>query len=1728
MFRSVGWCFDELFGAKRSRAKRFRFNRLADRRRHRSVRCIASAGTGYAPRFETLETRQVLDSTVVFSELMYHPRENESLEWIEFQNLMSVDMDLSRWSIEGVGYTFPVGTILNAGQSLVVAKDPVLLQTATGVSGALGPYSGQLANGGETLRLRNNSNRIMDELTYGDSGDWPVGPDGSGATLAKRTADGGSSGPANWASSNNLGGTPGSLNAHPVGPSQIILNEVAGASGEFWVELLHRGSGPLPLERYRLATDEPGIPAYVFPSQMIQPGELITIPTSQLGFRPSAGSRLFLYQGDESLADAIDVQTVARGRESATSERWFVSAPATPGTANQFSLEQDIVINEILYHAAPQSAIADRPAVIETQVLVKMDPTAAWRYRDTTPGLPADWANSSHAVNENGWKQGSGVIGYDIDRLPVSIHTTLANPAIVFPAVRTFYFEIDFNVPEGVDPATADLKLQHLIDDGAVFYLNGVEAARFNMPEGPVSAETFAKSTVDNAVRSDSLSLSAATLRSGANRLSVEVHQDTAVSADVVFGAELTLTWQSSPAVPGQPYQESAEEWIELYNRSSSRTVDLSGWRLDEAVDFEFPAGTEMAPGQYLVIARDPVALRSKYPSLTGVLGPFSGQLSNHSERVRLLDQRSNPADEVRYFSTGRWTETADGGGASLELKDAWADNNKPESWAASRPTELTWQTVRYRGVSKSEGFSNGVTNRYHELVMGLLDAGEYLIDDVSVVESPGNANLERIQNGSFESDTIGESAAKWRVLGNHQGIVDVDPQDPANQVLHVRATGSTEDRHNHGETTFADGAKIKDGVEYEISFRAMWLAGSNQLRTNLYWNRLPKTTILSRTDRTGTPGAANSQAVLNTGPTYQRLRHDPVVPAAGEAVRVSIEADDPQSVARMTLYYSVQDGPFQSVPMTRQSDGRYQGEIPGQAASQIVQFYVEGADGANATSQFPAEGAESRALFKVQDNRASSRGLHNFRIIMTPADTRLLHLNTNQLSDRLLGATVIYDEKEVFYNVGARLRGSNAGRSDATYLGFHVGFDPMQLFRGVHDSVAIDRSGRSSLVPNAQDEILIKHIGNQAGDIPLMYDDLVHVIAPNAAHSRTALLMMARYGDEFLDTQYENGSEGTVFRLDIAYVQNTTAGNTPEGIKIGFPYSHPEPTKDLQNLGDDKELYRSHLSIRNNQKQDDYSGIIAASKALGLTGAAQVEAAAKVIDIDEWARVFALQSLVGAVDVYTRGGLHHNIDFFVRPEDDKVLALPWDWDFAFTAPANQSLIGTNSNTGRLLNQPGVRRQVYGHLLDIINTTFNNAYMDRWIDHYGAVAGQNYRPIKAYINSRRNYVTSRLPAAIPFEITTNAGADLSVDSSQAIVQGKGWIDVHEIRLMGASAPLPVRWLDDQTWEVNVGLQSGANRLQFEAINHQGAVVGADEITITSSVSNPLKESLRITEVQYHPADPTPTELAFAAGLESADFEFIELQNTGSVAIDLTNVRFARGVDLVFEPQSLAAGEYAVVVRNLEAFRIRYGNAPRVLGTFTSSTLANQGERIELVTADGATIVDLTYDDQSPWPGEADGAGPSLELIHAAVLPLGETSDGRFWRASVADGSPGRAAEQTLPVPGDLTGNQQLDIADVDLVCYGVRSSDEAFDLNGDDRNDLLDMGYLLETILKTSSGDINLDGRFNSADLIVLFQRGEFEDSTSGNSAWSEGDWNCDGDFTTADLVLAMQAGKYE
>ena len=192
-------------------------------------------------------------------------------------------------------------------------------------------------------------------------------------------------------------------------------------------------------------------------------------------------------------------------------------------------------------------------------------------------------------------------------------------------------------------------------------------------------------------------------------------------------------------------------------------------------------------------------------------------------------------------------------------------------------------------------------------------------------------------------------------------------------------------------------------------------------------------------------------------------------------------------------------------------------------------------------------------------------------------------------------------------------------------------------------------------------------------------------------------------------------------------------------------------------------------------------------------------------------------------------------------------------------------------------------------------------------------------------------------------------------------------------------------------------------------------------------------SLVLSEIMYHPAPPTPAETA--AGFTEDDFEFIELMNSGATTIDLTDIRFTKGIDFDFPPATrLAPGAFLLVVRNPLAFDSRYGPGKPVAGSFPNDQLRNSGEEIKLSYGAGIEIRSLTYLDTTPWPTAADGQGPSLQLISPQSLP--DHSRPENWRASQspagspgcadADGSSFAAWAASLGLPADPTADTDSD------------------------------------------------------------------------------------------------------
>lgn len=111
-------------------------------------------------------------------------------------------------------------------------------------------------------------------------------------------------------------------------------------------------------------------------------------------------------------------------------------------------------------------------------------------------------------------------------------------------------------------------------------------------------------------------------------------------------------------------------------------------------------------------------------------------------------------------------------------------------------------------------------------------------------------------------------------------------------------------------------------------------------------------------------------------------------------------------------------------------------------------------------------------------------------------------------------------------------------------------------------------------------------------------------------------------------------------------------------------------------------------------------------------------------------------------------------------------------------------------------------------------------------------------------------------------------------------------------------------------------------------------------------------ALRITEIMYHPSP---------GGAFPADqYEFIELANTGAAPLDVDGVKFTGGISYSFPDATLAAGQRVVLAINSAAFVARYPSVSPY-GVY-GGALDNGGERLALVDATGATILDFRCSD----------------------------------------------------------------------------------------------------------------------------------------------------------------------
>lgn len=194
-------------------------------------------------------------------------------------------------------------------------------------------------------------------------------------------------------------------------------------------------------------------------------------------------------------------------------------------------------------------------------------------------------------------------------------------------------------------------------------------------------------------------------------------------------------------------------EFIELQNTSAS-PVNLSGHSFD-GLTYQFPPGTVVAPGNYVLLVRNAAVFTNRYPG-TPYHGIYWGGLDSSGEKIRLKNSDGNNVFSVEYDNEPPWPLGANQLGWSLVNQNPAGDPDNPEHWRASAnvngsPGAADPAPAYGMGVVVNEILTHTDSPQedaveLHNPTSSPIDIGGWYLSDRIDVDNPTNSGLKRFR----------------------------------------------------------------------------------------------------------------------------------------------------------------------------------------------------------------------------------------------------------------------------------------------------------------------------------------------------------------------------------------------------------------------------------------------------------------------------------------------------------------------------------------------------------------------------------------------------------------------------------------------------------------------------------------------------------------------------------------------------------------------------------------------------------------------------------------------------------------------------------------------------------------------------------------------------------------------------------------------------------------------
>lgn len=1065
-------------------------------------------------------------------------------------------------------------------------------------------------------------------------------------------------------------------------------------------------------------------------------------------------------------------------------------------------------------------------------------------------------------------------------------------------------------------------------------------------------------------------------------------------------------------------------EFIELTN-TGDVAADLGGWHFADGVNYTFPAGSRLEPGKYLLLAENPDQLKAKFASTLpadALLLRFEGGLSNEGELLRLVDGSNKEIDEVNYSASFPWPVAANGEGASMELINPSLDNDLGGSW---RPS-TTGPTPGARNSVYADNAGPQMRQVQHSPQMPKTTESVTISCKITDPDGVGNVELltQVVLPGAYISSLLPRPSADLKSATKVKLPRPVNPafEDPANWV-----TTAMRDDGKEGDAVANDGiytltlpaqAKNRTLIRYRVratdskglAARAPYADDPSLNFAYYVYDGIPDYVATARTVNTAGAPYTHSKDLLNTLPAYTLITaqtdYDQCV-AYKATDQIPSNIYDGRSAFNWNGSFVYRGQVYDHMQYRlRQRNDRYGG-----TGKRSFRFrfnkgnYVQFHD--NEGKAYPTKWST------LNSSKMSARGGYNFgmheamnnnlwRLVGVPAPyTQWFHFRVVKGSDEAPKTSSVTSLSEAqnmqymgdFYGILLGLEDY-----DSRFLNAH-GLEDGNLYKMItsrtNGNDVKRNQGKFSVTDGSDFNNAIRNVRSTKDTAWLMtYVNYEHYSRYHAIVEAVRHYDVAPNLDEHLKNRSLYFSPPTAENKwgqshTLPWDSDTSWGpNWNSGI---------DWERDAMTKGTGREpltiLYKNTIrEIRDLVWQEDQINPM-------LDRQAAIIAKFQDADRDRWN---SAPSAAGTQSIPALAAKVENMKKYAW------IGGTWEGGTDPVVPQSKDT-GISGKQGR------------------------DAYLD-WAATDPLIPA---KPTITYSGAESYPADSIRLKASEYANTDSSGAPFAAIEYRVA-------EITDPALPGFQAADPLKWEWEATWtsgrittptlEMAVPAEALRAGRTYRARVRYTDLTGrrsnwSDPLRFTTTAPKALStlaKDIRVTEIMYNPTSATEAESK--AGYKSSDFEYIELYNAGSAPLDLTALRFTKGIDFDFAGSrltSLAPGAYVLVVGNEAAFVMRYGKDHPIAGAF-KNRLSDGGDRVKLSYGGGTPVLEFNYDDAAGWAAEADGGGSSLELANLATP--GDLSQGAAWKASPKGGSPAPGA-LAPPANADSDGDGMSDSAE---------------------------------------------------------------------------------------------------